>query len=69
MNIKELREASGMSRTKFAEYFGINYRTVQSWEVSCESNARVCPTYLLNLMKYKLEKEGLLNEKKQEVEE
>lgn len=60
MNIKELRKASGMTRTEFAEYFGIKYRTVQSWEVSCESNARPCPPYLLNLMKYKLEKEGFL---------
>lgn len=58
MSIKELREEAGMTRTEFAEYFGISYRTVQSWEVSCESNARSCPTYVLELMKYKLKNEG-----------
>lgn len=60
MNLKELREASGMSRSKFAEYFGIPYRTVQSWEVECESNRRQCPEYLLDLMKYKLIHEGIM---------
>jgi DNA-binding transcriptional regulator YiaG len=66
MNIKELREASGMTRTEFAKYFGIKYRTVQSWEVSCESNARPCPTYLLDLMKYKLEKENIIKQTAEE---
>ena len=60
MTFKELRISSGMSRPQFAEYFGIPYRTVQSWELSGKSNARPCPTYLLDLMKYKLEKEGYL---------
>lgn len=60
MSIKELREASGMSRTEFAKYFGIKYRTVQSWEVSCESNARACPDYLLKLMEYKLVNEHII---------
>ena len=63
MNLKELREASGMSRSRFAEYFGIPYRTVQSWEVESESNRRQCPEYLLELMKYKLENEGFIREK------
>ena len=53
---KQLREASGMDRPGFAEYFGIPYRTVQNWELGL----RVCPDYLLELMKYKLEKENIL---------
>ena len=47
---KIFRERSGMSRTQFAEYFGIPYRTVQNWELGI----RACPDYLLNLMQYKL---------------
>lgn len=54
--IKDLRELSGMTRTQFAEYFGIPYRTVQDWELG----NRKCPEYLLELMRYKLTKEALI---------
>lgn len=60
MTLKELREQSGMSRSNFAEYFGIPYRTVQSWELNSETNARKCPDYLLKLMEYKLKHEGII---------
>lgn len=50
MTFKELREQSGMSRTQFAEYFGIPYRTVQDWELG----NRECKDYLIELMEYKL---------------
>lgn len=53
MTFKELREQSGMSRTRFAEYFGIPYRTIQNWELEL----RECPEYLLDLMEYKLNSE------------
>lgn len=56
MTFKELRTASGMSRTQFAEYFGIPYRTVQNWELGL----RECPEYLLNLMEYRLKIEALI---------
>ena len=56
MTINELREHSGMSRPKFAEYFGIPYRTVQDWELG----NRKCPEYLLKLIEYKLKNEGLI---------
>lgn len=58
MTFKELREASGMNKTDFGKYFGIPFRTVQNWE----GGSRKCPEYLLDLMKYKLEKEGLLKD-------
>lgn len=58
MTLKKLREASGMSRPKFAEYFEIPYRTVQNWELGM----RECPEYLIKLMQYKLEKEGIKKE-------
>ena len=57
MTFKELREASGMTRTQFAEYFCIPYRTIQSWELG----DRKCPEYLLKLMEYKLKTSALLD--------
>ena len=57
MDIKDLREAAGMNRAQFAAYFCIPYRTVENWE----TGARQIPSYLLELMVYKLQKEGLVN--------
>ena len=54
VDIKSLREASGMSRAAFAEYFGVPYRTLQKWELG----ERECAPYLVALIRYKLEKEG-----------
>lgn len=48
---KKLREQSGMNMKRFAEYFGIPYRTVQNWEAGVNK----CPDYLLNLMKFRLD--------------
>ena len=56
MTIKELRTATGMTQKVFSEYFGISKRAIESWE----GGQRECPPYLLELMKYKLEKEGLI---------
>ena len=56
MTVKELRAQTSMNMKKFAEYFAIPYRTVQDWEYE----KRKCPDYLLDLMRYKLQHEGLL---------
>lgn len=56
MGIKELRRQSGMTQKAFAEYFGMSKRAVESWE----GGKRECPTYLLDLMQYKLQQEGLV---------
>lgn len=53
---QELRNATGMSQTRFAEYFGIPRRTVQNWDLGL----RQCPDYLIDLMEYKLRKEDVL---------
>ncbi len=58
MELKTIRELSGMSRTQFAKYFGIPYRTLQDWELG----NRKCPKYLLALMVHKLRKEGVIND-------
>lgn len=54
--INDLRAQSGMTRPQFAEYFGIPYRTLQDWELG----NRKCPSYLLDLMQYKLQHEGII---------
>ena len=63
MTIKELREAAGMSRKEFAEYFGISYRRVQNWEL----DARNCSDLLLGLMEYKLVNENIISTKEGQV--
>lgn len=56
MTITDLREASGMNIKAFAEYFHIPYRTIQNWL----SGEREAPAYLVELIEYKLRKEGLI---------
>ena len=60
MDFKELRKLSGMSVPEFAKYFEIAYRTVASWE----ARERKCPDHLLKLMEYKLIKEGIIDNEK-----
>ncbi|MBQ1407676.1 MAG: transcriptional regulator [Eubacterium sp.] len=59
MNTREelirMKEDSGMSWRRFAEYFDIPYRTMQDWQLG---NRRM-PDYLLQLMLYKVEVENL----------
>ena len=54
MNFKDLRKASGMTQKVFSEYFGIPKRTIEDWDRGISSPAE----YLLELMEYKLKKEG-----------
>lgn len=56
MTFKELRKLSEMTQKAFSEYFGIPRRTIEDWE----TGKRKCTPYLLDLMKYKLEKEGII---------
>ncbi len=52
---KAFREETAMTIAETAEYFGIPERTVLSW--NCGD--RECSPYLLSLMRYKAEHEGL----------
>lgn len=56
MSIKTIREASGMTQKAFADYFHIPKRTVENWE----GEINKCPEYLLELLEYKLTKEGVI---------
>lgn len=54
--LKDLREATCMSRKDFAESFGIPLRTMEDWE----AGRRKMPEYLLRLMLYKIKMEGMI---------
>lgn len=56
MSVKEMRNASGLTQKAFAEALQIPEKTIKNWE----QGQRKCPEYLLRLMGYFLEKEGLL---------
>ena len=60
MKFKKIRERSKMNATAFAKYFNIPYRTIMHWE----AETRTCPPYLLELMEYKLIKEGIIDNEK-----
>ena len=53
--IIELREATGMNRKVFCEYFKIPYRTVTDWELG----NRHCPEYVLRLLEYYIQMNDL----------
>lgn len=55
MTIKEIRSKANMTQKEFAEYFNIPYRTIQNWE----TGHRNPPEYVVELIKYKAEKERL----------
>ena len=57
--IKELRESTGMNRKEFCKYFQIPYRTVTEWEL----DNRHAPEYVLRLLEYYIQKEGLAKKK------
>lgn len=56
MTIRELRISTGMTQQQFSDYLHIPKRNIENWE----GNQRKCPEYLVELIAYKLDKEGLL---------
>ena len=56
MELQDIRKKAKMSQRQLAEYFGIPKRTIENWE---EGKSKM-PTYLLDLVKYKLKKEKLI---------
>lgn len=57
--MKELRESTGMNRKEFCKYFQIPYRTVTEWEL----DNRHAPEYVLRLLEYYIQNEGLAQQK------
>lgn len=58
--IKHLIMLSGMTQQQFAKYFDIPKRTIESWVSDNPNCGRVCPGYLVDLIEYKLKKEGII---------
>lgn len=56
MTIKELRLSTRMTQREFAGYFNIPLRTIENWE----TGKRNPPEYVVELIRYRLEKEDLL---------
>ena len=48
--IKEIRQSTGLSQSKFCEALNIPVRTVQDWE----QGARKCPEYVEELIAYRV---------------
>ena len=49
--IKEIRQATGLSQSKFCEALNIPKRTLQDWE----QGLRQCPGYVAELIAYRVE--------------
>lgn len=61
MELKKMREQTGLNRREFADYFEIPLRTVEDWE----AGKRKMPEYLLRLILYKVKLEAKkVNEEK-----
>lgn len=53
MNIKTLREQTGLSQIAFSEKYHIPHRTLQGWELG----ERKPPDYVVELLEYRIKKE------------
>ena len=58
VEVKQLRDNMGMTRTEFCSYFDIPYRTVCDWE----AGKRKMPAYVLYLMKFKAQADQMVKE-------
>ena len=60
--IKQIREKTGMSQSRFAEHFHISIRTLQNWERNEPSDP---PEHVIYMIKYILYLEKILEKEKQ----
>ena len=51
IDVKQIREAQGMSQTEFAAYFGFSVRTLQEWEQGRSKPRGVARNFLLLLQR------------------
>ena len=58
MEIKQIREKTGMSRQEFSDYLGIPRGTIRDWE----QGVRKPTGYLVNLIEKVLRYEGKIKE-------
>ena len=55
--VRELRNATKMSRNKFADYLGISASNIKNWE----TEAQKTPSYVIALITRVMEKDGYIN--------
>lgn len=56
-DIKELRQSTGLSQTRFGQLLGgIPLRTIQNWE----NGVRQCPEWVVELIAYRVENDAAL---------
>ena len=55
-NFKEIKEKSGMTQKQISKYLKIPLPTIEAW---CRGT-RKPPEYLIELIQYKMRKEGLI---------
>ena len=58
IEIKKLRESTGLNRKEFCELFDIPYRTVTEWE----RGNRNPPDYVIRLLAYYIRMEKMMKE-------
>lgn len=51
MTIKEIRQGTGLSQSKFAAALHIPTRSIQKWEIGASS----CPEYVVELIAYRVQ--------------
>lgn len=59
--IKEIRQATGLSQSKFAAALNIPVRTLQKWE----TGERECPHYVVELIAFRVEHDKMFKKAKQ----
>lgn len=60
MDFKELKKKSGMTMTQIYEFSGIPVRSQENW--TSKKQRRNPPPYVINLLEYKMKKEGIIKE-------
>lgn len=61
--IKEIREATGLSQSKFCGALNIPIRSLQKWEIG----ERSCPEYVVELIEYRVAHDPRFKKNAQEV--
>lgn len=61
--VKSLREAMGMTRTQFSDYYGVPVYTIKAWELG----NRNIPLAMLRLMLFRARAEGKYRKKSEGI--
>jgi len=59
--IKEIRNSTGLSQSKFSKALNIPLRTVQAWE----TGERSCPVYVVELIAYRVQHDPIFKTKEE----